>query len=228
MFCLTQPSLDVSADRMFLFQSENRLLILCRSGHVVEVHSPEPGAQESSKTFKLQYLPRRSFRFKSIKSRIKVQKTYSLVYYCNSLQDDSDLGGWLCFQREEEVTRRQAAKEKKRKEREEKLKQLMEEGMVLLDEEKEEEEEELPPIFIPNPPSPLCCGFYSQPGQFWVSMVKTNISFHVTVLCALNYSSDQNDQILKWLLVKSAQFCSSFQSIVQIFQSNIPTNLLKV
>lgn len=33
-------------------------------------------------------------------------------------------------------------------------------------------EEELPPIFIPNPRSPLLCGFYSRPGQFWLSMVR--------------------------------------------------------
>ncbi|XP_012720586.2 cilia- and flagella-associated protein 44 [Fundulus heteroclitus] len=126
--------------------TENRLLILCRSGHVVEVHSADLAAQESTKTYKLHNLPRRSFRFRSIKSRIK---------------------------REEEITRRQAAKEKKRKEREERLKELGEENAVALEkeeEEKEEDEPELPPICIPNPPSPLCCGFYSQPGQFWLSM----------------------------------------------------------
>ncbi|XP_038130668.1 cilia- and flagella-associated protein 44 [Cyprinodon tularosa] len=98
---------------------ENRLLILCGSGDVVEVPGPDAGAPKSSKTFELHHLPRRSFRFRSIKSRIK---------------------------REEEITRREAVKKKK------------------------EEEKELPPIHIPNPPSPLCCGFYSQPGQFWLSM----------------------------------------------------------
>uniref|UniRef100_A0A3Q2YUF2 Uncharacterized protein n=1 Tax=Hippocampus comes TaxID=109280 RepID=A0A3Q2YUF2_HIPCM len=36
-------------------------------------------------------------------------------------------------------------------------------------------EEELPPIFIPNPRSPLLCGFYSRPGQFWLSMVHIHI-----------------------------------------------------
>ncbi|XP_015246565.1 PREDICTED: cilia- and flagella-associated protein 44 [Cyprinodon variegatus] len=99
---------------------ENRLLILCGSGDVVEVPGPDAGAPTSSKTFELHHLPRRSFRFRSIKSRIK---------------------------REEEITRREAVKK-----------------------EKEKEEKELPPIHIPNPPSPLCCGFYSQPGQFWLSM----------------------------------------------------------
>ncbi|KAM7393288.1 hypothetical protein PAMA_008099 [Pampus argenteus] len=95
---------------------ENRLLILCHSGHVVEVHSPDPEAQNPTKTFELHDLQRRSFRFKSIKSRIK---------------------------REEEIAGYQAVKEKRQKEREERIK---------------------------DPPSPLYCGFYSQSGQFWLSM----------------------------------------------------------
>ncbi|XP_040915396.1 cilia- and flagella-associated protein 44 [Toxotes jaculatrix] len=121
--------------------SENRLLILCQSGHVVEVQSPDPEAQNPTKTFLLPELPSRSFRFRSVKSRIK---------------------------REEEITRRQSLKEKKKREREERLKESKqpEAGQ----EEEKEEEEELPPIYIPDPPSPLCCGFYSLPGQFWLSM----------------------------------------------------------
>ncbi|PWA16165.1 hypothetical protein CCH79_00020620, partial [Gambusia affinis] len=127
------------------FHSEIRLLILCQSGHVVEVPCPDPEDHESTKTFQLQNLPRRSFRFKSIKSKIK---------------------------RDEEIRRRQAVKDKKRKEREEKIKAMKKAGLAVPDdeEEEEEEEEELPPIIIPKPPSPLCCGFYSQPGQFWLSM----------------------------------------------------------
>uniref|UniRef100_A0A8C4IP88 Cilia- and flagella-associated protein 44 n=1 Tax=Dicentrarchus labrax TaxID=13489 RepID=A0A8C4IP88_DICLA len=120
--------------------SENRLLVLCQSGHVVEVQNPDPEAQKPNKTFQLPELPSRSFRFRSIKSRIK---------------------------REAEIARRQAVKEKKKKEREERLK----ESKQLEEEEEEEvEEEELPPIYIPDPPSPLYCGFYSEPGQFWLSM----------------------------------------------------------
>lgn len=33
------------------------------------------------------------------------------------------------------------------------------------------EEEDLPPPYIPDPPSPLLCGFYSGPESFWLSMV---------------------------------------------------------
>ncbi|XP_036972430.1 cilia- and flagella-associated protein 44 [Acanthopagrus latus] len=120
--------------------SECRLLILCQNGHVVEVQSPDPEAQRPTKTFQLPEQTSRYFRFRSIKSQIK---------------------------REEEIARRQAVKEKKKKEREERMKESMQ---LDTEEEEEEEEEELPALYIPNPPSPLYCGFYSQPGQFWLSM----------------------------------------------------------
>uniref|UniRef100_A0A3B4XPH3 Cilia- and flagella-associated protein 44 n=1 Tax=Seriola lalandi dorsalis TaxID=1841481 RepID=A0A3B4XPH3_SERLL len=107
--------------------SENRLLILCQSGHVTEVQCPDPEAQKPTKTFQLPELSSRSFRFRSIKSRIK------------------------------------------RKEREKRLKESKH-PEAEQEEEEEEKEEELPPIYIPDPPSPLYCGFYSQPGQFWLSM----------------------------------------------------------
>ncbi|XP_053196505.1 cilia- and flagella-associated protein 44 [Scomber japonicus] len=122
--------------------NENRLLILCQTGHVVEVQSPDPESQKPDKTFQLPELPSRSFRFRSIKSRIK---------------------------RDEEIARRQALKEKKAKEREERLKQSKQPELEP-EEEEEEEEEELPAIYIPDPPSPLYCGFYSQSGQFWLSL----------------------------------------------------------
>uniref|UniRef100_A0A3Q0QZ71 Uncharacterized protein n=1 Tax=Amphilophus citrinellus TaxID=61819 RepID=A0A3Q0QZ71_AMPCI len=117
---------------------ENRLLVLCQSGHVVEVQSPDRETQNPTSTFHLSALPRKSFKFKSIKSQIK---------------------------REEVIAKHKAMKEKKKKEKEEWLKDAKQ------PDEKQEEEEELPPIYIPDPPSPLCCGFYSQPGHFWLSMV---------------------------------------------------------
>ncbi|XP_042365640.1 cilia- and flagella-associated protein 44 [Plectropomus leopardus] len=123
--------------------SENKLLILCHSGHVVELNSPNPGAPRPNKSFHLPELPSRSFRFRSIKSRIK---------------------------REEEIARREAVKAKKKKERDERLKASKQMGTEPEEDEEEEEEEDLPPIYIPEHPSPLCCGFYSQPGQFWLSM----------------------------------------------------------
>ncbi|XP_029902729.1 cilia- and flagella-associated protein 44 [Myripristis murdjan] len=121
--------------------STNTLLILCLSGHVVEVQSPDSEAENPSKTYQLSGLPSRYFRFRSIKSRIK---------------------------REEEIARRQAIKEKKKKEREEQLEKMKQQG----DDDTEElpEEEMLPPIYIPDPPSPVHCAFYSQPGMFWLCM----------------------------------------------------------
>lgn len=58
-------------------QTENRLLVLCQSGHVVEVPCPDLNTPESTKTFRLFDLPSRVFRFRSIKSQIKV---WPLVY----------------------------------------------------------------------------------------------------------------------------------------------------
>ncbi|XP_023139357.2 cilia- and flagella-associated protein 44-like isoform X2 [Amphiprion ocellaris] len=120
---------------------DNRLLILCQNGHVVEVQCPDPEAREPPKTFHLSELPRRSFRFMSIKSRIK---------------------------REEEIIKRQVIKEERKKEKEERLKESQQTDTE--EEEEEEEEEELSPLYIPDSPSPLYCGFYSWPGQFWLSM----------------------------------------------------------
>uniref|UniRef100_A0A673VZL4 Uncharacterized protein n=1 Tax=Salmo trutta TaxID=8032 RepID=A0A673VZL4_SALTR len=116
---------------------KNTLLVLCKSGHVVEVQSPDPEAQNHGTTYHISGLPTRNFIFSSIKSCIK------------------------------------ALKEKKQKEREAQLKKAKEEGLEPTEEELQEveEEEELPPLYTPDPPSPLCCGFYSQPGAFWLSMV---------------------------------------------------------
>lgn len=84
----TLTSLHFSRIHVWLFQlyfftqSENRLLILCQSGHVVEAHSPNPEVLSPSKTFHLPELPRRSFRFRSIKSRIKVWACSVLCSRC--------------------------------------------------------------------------------------------------------------------------------------------------
>ncbi|XP_051907853.1 cilia- and flagella-associated protein 44-like [Hippocampus zosterae] len=134
---------------------ENNLLILCRSGHVVEVPCPDPQALETANSFQLLELPRKTFRFKSIKSRIK---------------------------REEEIARRQALKEQRQKERKEK--EIPDD-----EEEEEEEEEELPRIYIPEPPSPLYWGFFSEPGKFWLSVG----GFDAGYLYHCKFSEDQDE-----------------------------------
>ncbi|XP_061656400.1 cilia- and flagella-associated protein 44-like isoform X3 [Syngnathoides biaculeatus] len=136
---------------------DNNLLILCLSGHVVEVPCPDPKTLQTAKSYQLLELPRRTFRFKSIKSRIR---------------------------REEEIARRQAFKEKRKKEREK--------NKITDEEEEEEEEEELPRIYIPDPPCPLYCGFYSKPGQFWLSMggYDSGFLYH----CKFSKNQDENSE----------------------------------
>ncbi|XP_064878214.1 cilia- and flagella-associated protein 44 [Oncorhynchus nerka] len=147
---------------------KNTLLVLCRSGHVVEVQSPDPEAQNHGTTYQISGLPTRNFTFSSIKSHIK---------------------------REEEIARRQALKEKKQKEREAQLKKAKEEGLEPTEEELQEveEEEELPPLYTPDPPSPLCCGFYSLPGAFWLSMGGYDSGF----LYHCKFSEQQGEDLLQ-------------------------------
>ena len=80
------------------------------------------------------------------------------------------------LQREAEVARRQGIKEVRRIKSEERLEKAKEQGKEPAEEEEEQQEEEdeedLPSFFIPEPPSPLHCGFRSAPGMFWLSMVR--------------------------------------------------------
>ncbi|MBN3326680.1 CFA44 protein, partial [Atractosteus spatula] len=123
------------------------LLVLCENGHVVEVPAPDPELPSSGTTYQIRSLPTRHFHFRSIKSRIR---------------------------RDAEVAHRREEREQRQKEREERLRRKKELGQELteedLQEQPEPEEDELPPLHIPDPPSPLLCGLYSQPGAFWLSM----------------------------------------------------------
>ncbi|KAK3541496.1 hypothetical protein QTP86_027240, partial [Hemibagrus guttatus] len=122
----------------------NTLLVVCQRGHVVEVEAPDTHVPTTGNTYQLQKLPIRHFCFHSIKSRIK---------------------------RDEEMAHRQAMKEKRKKEVVFQEMNDQEQTPTGLEGEKEEEEEELPPLFIPNPSSPLHCAFYSaEPGAFWLSV----------------------------------------------------------
>uniref|UniRef100_A0A3P8TUV7 Cilia- and flagella-associated protein 44 n=1 Tax=Amphiprion percula TaxID=161767 RepID=A0A3P8TUV7_AMPPE len=181
--------------------SENRLLVLCQNGHVVEVHSPDPDAQKPTKTFQLVDLPRRSFRFKSIKSRIKRLQL--------------DLTG----------------NKKQREERLEESKQQEAEQ----EEEEEEEEEELPPIYIPDPPSPLYCGFYSQPGQFWLSMGGYDSGYLYHCKFSENQDEDPNqqqDEPFDFLSVHNADddpiHCVTFSSNRQLLLCGMHSGSIRV
>uniref|UniRef100_H2MJA2 Uncharacterized protein n=1 Tax=Oryzias latipes TaxID=8090 RepID=H2MJA2_ORYLA len=116
-----------------------RLLILCRSGHALEVESPDLEAERSPQSFHLPELPRRCFGFSSITSRMKVQ-----------------------HQREPQTERMKIRREEVEKQEGEK----------------------------PQPPGPLLCGFYSEPGQFWLSMG----GFDSGYLYHCKFSEDQSEE----------------------------------
>lgn len=79
------------------------------------------------------------------------------------------------IKREEEIKRREKIKEQKEKQKQQWIKQQLDQGKTLeeieMPEEVPVEEEPLPEIYIPETPSPILCGFYSDPGRFWLSLV---------------------------------------------------------
>ncbi|XP_029795183.1 cilia- and flagella-associated protein 44 [Suricata suricatta] len=132
---------------------ESTLLIFCENGYILE--SPFPTIKEEEEdhdvvSYEIKDMHIKCFHFSSVKSKI-----LRLI----------------------EIEKRKKQKELKEKEKEERRKQLaaeMKDGekKVQADEEEEEEEEEepLPEIFIPSTPCRILCGFYSEPGKFWVSL----------------------------------------------------------
>lgn len=81
-----------------------------------------------------------------------------------------------------EIEKRKKQKELKEQEKELRKKQLdaqMQAGegkeFQMEEEGEEEEDEPLPEIFIPSTPCQILCGFYSEPGKFWVSLVSKHI-----------------------------------------------------
>ncbi|XP_061484299.1 cilia- and flagella-associated protein 44 [Rhineura floridana] len=133
---------------------ESKLLILCKNGIVVQVPAPNPGNYDAASTYKIKDLPTEYFRFWSIKSRIL---------------------------REEEIQRREKVKIEKEKAKQRWIKQQLDQGKTMEEiefpEEETVEEEPLPEIFVPQTPSPVLCGFYSQPGKFWLSMGEYDSGF---------------------------------------------------
>ncbi|XP_014812720.1 PREDICTED: cilia- and flagella-associated protein 44 [Calidris pugnax] len=124
---------------------KSTLLILCENGFALQVPAPIPEEHDTVSTYQIKNLPTQYFHFYSIKSRIKL---------------------------EEEIALREKKKQEKEKARLEWIKQQQEMGREIEEEEPEEEpqEEPLPPLYIPEEPSPILCGFYSSPGKFWLSL----------------------------------------------------------
>ncbi|XP_068609203.1 cilia- and flagella-associated protein 44 [Brachionichthys hirsutus] len=169
-------------------ESEDKLLIMCKSGHVVEVQLVDLEAHFLADTFQLLRLPSRSFRFRSIKSQIK---------------------------REEETARRQALKEAKENE--------------------VEDEEELPSIHIPDPPSPLCCGFYSQSDHFWLSMGGFDSGYLYHCKFSENQDQDPNqrqDEPFHFLPIHNADqdpiLCATFSSDRQMLFCGMHSGAIRV
>ncbi|KAL6038571.1 hypothetical protein STEG23_023230, partial [Scotinomys teguina] len=133
---------------------ESTLMTLCENGYILESPSPTINDVDDHDvvSYEIQDIHLRCFHFSSIKSKIL---------------------------RLMEIERREKVKELKEKEKEARRRKLAEEREAFgeegfqeeeVDEEEEEEEEPLPEIFIPPTPSPILCGFYSEPGKFWVSL----------------------------------------------------------
>ncbi|XP_048458506.1 cilia- and flagella-associated protein 44-like, partial [Rhincodon typus] len=132
-----------------------KLLIFCENGYVVQAAYPEFKELDTTLTFEIPLL-KQCFHFKSIRSSIE---------------------------RNAEIERRQKIKDQKEKEKQERLKEkkkMTEKNPELAaeqeeeeedeEEEEEEEEEPLPAIYIPPEPNAVLCGFYSNPGCFWLSV----------------------------------------------------------
>ncbi|KAM9277709.1 cilia- and flagella-associated protein 44 [Cariama cristata] len=124
---------------------KSTLLILCENGFALQVPVPLPEEQDTVSTYQIKNLPTQHFHFYSIKSRIKL---------------------------EEEIALREKKRQEKEKAKLEWIKQQQKSGKEIEEEDPEEEPEEepLPPLYIPEEPSPILCGFYSSPGKFWLSL----------------------------------------------------------
>ncbi|XP_009328783.1 PREDICTED: WD repeat-containing protein 52 [Pygoscelis adeliae] len=140
------------------------LLILCENGFALQVPGPLPEEQDTVSTYQIKNLPTQYFHFYSIKSRIKL---------------------------EEEIALREKKKQEKEKAKLEWIKQQQEMGKEIEEEQPEEEPEEepLPPLYIPEEPSPILCGFYSAPGKFWLSLGGYDSGF----LYHCEFSNDHQD-----------------------------------
>ncbi|XP_070322031.1 cilia- and flagella-associated protein 44 isoform X5 [Odocoileus virginianus] len=133
---------------------ESTLLIICEDGYVLE--APFPAIKEEEEdhdvvSYEIKDMCLKYFHFTSVKSKI-----LRLI----------------------EIERRKKQKELKEKEKQEKRKRLetemgedVEKELQGEEEEEEEEEEEpLPEIFVPSTACHILCGFYSEPGKFWISL----------------------------------------------------------
>ncbi|XP_048254045.1 cilia- and flagella-associated protein 44-like isoform X2 [Haliotis rufescens] len=125
------------------------LLVFCEEGKVVEIQAPEPGKFDTSHSYHITGLQMKTFTFRSIKSRLR---------------------------HDEEMERKRIEEEARKKKEEEDRRKRIERGLETESEHGDDEEEEKKPKeedwhpYIPEVPSPIMQGFYSQEGCFWLSM----------------------------------------------------------
>ncbi|KAI5948508.1 Cilia- and flagella-associated protein 44 [Manis javanica] len=132
---------------------DSTLLIMCENGYVLEAPFPTIKEEEEDHdvvSYEITDMCIKCFHFSSVKSKI-----LRLI----------------------EIEKRKKQKELKEQEKELRKKQLdaqMQAGegkeFQMEEEGEEEEDEPLPEIFIPSTPCQILCGFYSEPGKFWVSL----------------------------------------------------------
>ncbi|KAM3935997.1 cilia- and flagella-associated protein 44 [Leptodactylus fuscus] len=126
---------------------QSTLLALCENGFAVQIPAPAAEKTDPASTYEISNLPLSYFRFSSIKSKIE---------------------------REEQLERIRKNREQKQKERDAWIEEQKKRGVEILEEDlppiTEDEEEKLPPLYIPEEPSPILCGFYASPGKFWLSL----------------------------------------------------------
>ncbi|XP_073087767.1 cilia- and flagella-associated protein 44 isoform X4 [Manis javanica] len=132
---------------------DSTLLIMCENGYVLEAPFPTIKEEEEDRdvvSYEITDMCIKCFHFSSVKSKI-----LRLI----------------------EIEKRKKQKELKEQEKELRKKQLdaqMQAGegkeFQMEEEGEEEEDEPLPEIFIPSTPCQILCGFYSEPGKFWVSL----------------------------------------------------------
>ncbi|KAJ8316119.1 hypothetical protein KUTeg_006133 [Tegillarca granosa] len=131
--------------------SKTTLLVFCDEGIVLEVEAPDSSKIDTAHTYLIPDLKIKTQKFKSIKSRVRHEED-------------------LAKKAKEEEERKKKEEEERRKRIERGLETESEQGDEEGEEDKEEEREEEWKPFIPEEPSPILDGFYTEEGKFWLSM----------------------------------------------------------
>ncbi|KAK3107710.1 hypothetical protein FSP39_020546 [Pinctada imbricata] len=147
---------------------KSTLLVICEEGKVMEIDSPDDAKFDTSKTYHITGLPMRTYTFKSIKSRLR---------------------------HEEELERKRIEEEERKKREAEERRKRIERGLETESEHGDEPGKSRTPEaewkpYIPEEPSPILTGFYSEEGKFWLSMGE----FDAGYLYECKFTSDEEHE----------------------------------